>query len=171
MGYTYVYTQTSTGYSYAYYLTSPSTLRVQAIREDIENYSTQYNPFSTLSSKAFSVKSISGKSKTITLTLKSKVTDTQIYGANFVYSDDTDVRRSSTYSFPIVVQRLSNGYKYHATATIKSGSAKMTIKLTNGKLVKGQKYKLLAQTETRMTYNTLGNWLNDGTNKNTFTAK
>ena len=164
----------STGnYKSNYYIFSPTAGRANMICHELNRYAAPNNPFTTWSSKCFNVKSISGKgsSKTISLVLKDKVTATQIFGANYAYSWDTEIKESSTYTFPIVVQCKSNGYKYRAIATIKKGSSKMTIKLTTGKLVKGKTYKLLAISSTGNYPTYMGDWLDDGTNKNTFRAK
>jgi len=156
-------------YKSSYYVYSTSAGHANVLRSKITTAIDEYNPFSTYNAKYFKVSSIKGtsKSKTITINLKKAVTANDIFGANYAFSWDTEVEASDTYSFPIVVQRESNGKKYYGEATIKKGKKTMTIKLKNHKLVKGATYKLLAKTGTN-TGSWIGNWLEDGYNKNTF---
>ena len=157
-------------YIQTYLVYSSSSGRANLLRTKIANACYTYNPFSTTDGKHIRISSIKGtsKSKKITVTLKKAVTADNIFGANYVFSWDTEVENSKTYSFPIVVQRTSNGRKYYGEATITKGKKTMTITLKNHKLVKGETYKLLAQSAASKTYSDLGSWLDDGFNKNTF---
>lgn len=101
------------------------------------------NPFATKSAKVFNIQKISGKGQQITVTLNSKVTADQIYGAQYEKNEDTDVKEVSTFQFPIYVKDLNSGHRYYAVATIKKGSKTMTIKTKNLKLKKGSKYCLM----------------------------
>lgn len=155
------------------YYYSPTALHVTRLDNKIASDINNINPFSTYSAKHFAPKSISGKGKTITVTLKSKVDDTMLLGANGAFSWDTEVKASKKYTFPIIVMNTSNNREYYGIATITKGSKKMTIELKNHKLVKGKKYQLVAKTGTGRYGSYLGNWLDayTGKIKTTFTAK
>lgn len=165
-------TEISSGKSYfgiPYFIYSPSIEHARAISDGIFTYAEKLNPFSTSSADYFKVKSIKGSDKTITVTLKNKVTKDMIFGANHVFSWESDLKESKTYTFPIVVQNTSNNYKYYGIATVKEGSKKIIIKLQNHKLIKGQTYKLIAYTYGSSKSSTyLGDWLDA---KNSFKAK
>lgn len=174
-GYTSIseYDSTTGTYTGAYYCYSPSSAHAYAIYSKISNYSYDYNPFiyATGTAKQLNVKSIKGSGKTVTITLKKAITADQIYGANYVFSWDSEVKSSKTYTFPIYVQDTKTGYKYYGIATMTQGSKTITIKLQNKSLTKGTKYKLLAQSRSDYSYSDMGGWLLDDVNKNTFTAK
>ncbi len=155
------------------YYYSPTAHHVYRLDNKIASDLDSINPFSTYSAKHFAPKSISGKGKTITVTLKSKVDDTMLLGANGAFSWDTEVKASKKYTFPIIVMNTSNNREYYGIATIEKGSKKMTIELKNHKLVKGKKYQLVAKTGTGRYGSYLGNWLDTYTGKikTTFTAK
>lgn len=148
---------------YTYYVYSPEAAHVYAINRALERYASERNPFTTGDSKLFKVKAISGKANTnkISATLASKVTEDQIFGANYQFSFDSKIEKSSTYRFPIKVQDTKTKYKYYAIATIKKGSDKMTIEIQNAKLKKGTTYKLISYVG--------GYWLL--ASKNTFKVK
>ena len=159
----------TSSYKSAYVVYSTSAGHANVLYSKLTNTLNDNNPFSTRSAKCFKISSIKGssKSKTITINLKKPVTADDIFGANYAFSWDTEVEESSTYTFPIVVQRKSNGKKYYGEATIKKGKKTMTIALKNHKLVKGETYKLLSRTGTS-SGSWIGSWLDDGFNKNTF---
>jgi len=169
------YIDSATGvYTIDYYIFSPSAIRANVVCNKISSYCNKYNPFVTTSSKCFKIKSISGKSNKITVTLKSKVTADQIFGAQAQFNWDSEIKKikkGKPYTFPIVVRNTSNGYKYYATASIKEGSKTMTITLKNAKLTKGKTYELLAQTSTSRNTRYLGTWLDGSINKYKFKAK
>lgn len=146
------------------YIYSASSAHAYAVCRALDNYSSERNPFSTRSSKCFKIKSISGTSKKVTVTLKDKVSEDQIFGSNYNFSWDTNVKKATTHTFPIYIQDTTNNHRYYAVATIKKGSNKMTIELKNLKLKKNRKYKLVDQY-----YNS---WLDGTVNKTvTFKAK
>jgi len=159
-------------YKTLYYITSPTAGRAYVVRSMIEGYIYDYTPFTTTSAKCFQVKSIAGKGgkNTIDLTLKKKVTDDQIFGAQTKFSWDSDVKKVTTCEFPMMVQDTSTGHKYYAIATIKKNSNKMTIELMNTKLVKGRTYKLVSRIPgERYDY---GDWVSEFSgNPYTFKAK
>lgn len=173
-GYTYVhnYDSSTNTYTFTYYVYSPTATRAYAFYNKIANYSNDYNPFvySTGTAKQLNVKSIKGSGKTVTITLKKAITADQIYGANYVFSWDSEVKSSKTYTFPIYVQDTKTGYKYYGIATMTQGSKTITIKLQNKSLTKGRTYKLLAQSRSSYQYSDMGGWLLDDANKNTFKA-
>ena len=150
---------------YTYYIYSTDSGRAKCVCNKIDDYAAARNPFATKPSKsvAFHVTSISSTKNTnkITLKLKNKVTEDQIFGANAGFSWDTEIRKSNTYSFPITVQNTKNKRKHYAIATMKKNSNKITIELKSQKLQKGITYKLLAN----------GPWLDNGVNMNTFKVK
>lgn len=153
-----------------HYLYSTANTHAFVARKRILSDAEKYNPFSTYSKNYFKVKSINGSGKNITITLKNKVSTDMIFGANCVFSWDSELKESKTYTFPIVVQNTTTNSKHYAIATVKKGDSKITVKLQNHKLRKGTTYKLLALTNNS-SYNlaqhdTLGNWLYD--QKNTF---
>lgn len=172
-GYISIYEGGSTpmDYSFSYYLHAPSAARATTVCSKIASYCDNYNTFSTNGAKHFTTSSIKGKanSNTITVELTKKVDADMIFGAQYAFSWDSEVEATKEYSFPIVVQRTSNGRKYYAIATVKKGSKTMKIELKNHKLVKGETYELLNQTTTSRYPNYLGNWLTDC--KCTFKAK
>ena len=162
----------NTGYSsdyntngtYTYYVYSPSAVHANAVCNALSMYASDRNPFSTHSSKCFKIKSISGKNKKVTVTLKDKVSEDQIFGSNYDFSWDSYVKKSNTHTFPIYIQDTTTKYKYYAVATINKGSKTMSIEIKNMKLKKGRKYKLVDYT-----YNS---WLDGTVNKTvTFKAK
>lgn len=162
-GYTNAYDSASS--KYVYYIYSTDSGRANRIASKIDDYAAARNPFATKPSKsvAFHVTSISGTKNTnkITMKLKNKVTEDQIFGANIGFSWDTEVKKSDTYSFPVTVQNMKNKRKHYAIATVKKNSNKITIELKSQKLQKGITYKLLAY----------GPWLDNGVNMNTFKVK
>ena len=162
-GLTNTYELVSGNYKLTYYIYSPKAARAYVTCNALNQYSNNCSPFATTSSKCFKVKSISGKGNTnkITVDLKDKVTEDQIFGGNYFLSWDSDIEKSGTYTFPIKVKNMKNNHHYYAIATVKKGSAKMTIKTKNLKLKKGTKYKLIAE---------YGSWLDGTLNKNTFKA-
>ncbi|MGN0140617.1 MAG: Ig-like domain-containing protein [Roseburia sp.] len=144
-----------------YYIYCPGESHAYAICTLLSNYAYTRSPFTTSSSKCFRVNSISGKgnSNKITVTLKDKVTEDQIFGGNYLLHFDSEIKKSNKYSFPITVENTKNKYKYYAVATVTKGSNKMTIETRSLKLKKGTTYKLVAQS---------GDWLRYV--KNTFKA-
>lgn len=140
----------------------PNEGRAVRLVEQLRNYNKTRNPFSTISSKCFKVKSISGSGKTITINLKKAVSAEQMFGANVAavrYGQDNNIDAKKVIAEMYV--RDSNYKYYPATMTIEKGSKKLTIKLKDSKLKKGKKYYL--------DYNGLGDWLYK--QKNSFTAK
>lgn len=143
------------GYFSSGYTTSYSSVRecgiydgtaghAHALANNLYKYSREkMSPFATKSAKVFNIQKISGKGQQITVTLKSKVTADQIYGAQYEKNDDTDVKEVSTFQFPIYVKDMTSEHRYYAVATIKKGSKTMTIKTKNLKLKKGSKYCLM----------------------------
>lgn len=149
------------------------SIRVKNVYDKVYGYVTSLTPFTSGAARdLFGIKSFSGKAKsdTITVTLKEKVTADKIFALNYIYSWDTDVKESDTYTFPVQIQRTSTRYKYYAIATVKKGSNKMTVRLKNTRLVKGETYRLILRTTA--TYNASGfinfNFTGD---KETFKAK
>lgn len=150
-----------------YYVYSPTATHAYTVYNNITVYGYRRNPFDDLSEKHFRIKSIKGKGNIITITLKDKVTLNMIYGANYKYSWDSEVKESNTYSFPIVIQNTTTKHMYSGVGTINRGSTKMTIALNTHTLVKGDTYQLLSRTNTTSYYSTLGTWLDK---KDTFKA-
>lgn len=153
------------------YLFAPSSAHAYAVRSKISRDIDSLDPFSTNSAKHFEATKITGKanSNKITVTLKYKVTDEMLLGATAVFSWDSEITKSDTYTFPIVVKNTSNGRQYYAIATVTKGSKTMTIELKNHKLAKNKTYELLNKTKTGRYPSYLGNWLSWG--KSTFKAK
>lgn len=143
------------------YVYLPEAARARAICNKFEKYAMKYQPLRPDTKHSFKIKKISGKanSKKITIKLKSKVTEDQLFGANYQFSWDTDVKKTKTYILPIMVQEKKNDYKYYAHATIKQGSDTITIDTRNLKLKKGVIYKLLDKEAT---------WFHYDENKDTF---
>lgn len=158
-------------YKYNFYFYAPTAAHAYAVRSKISSDIDSINPFSTNSAKHFEATKITGKagSNKITVTLKTKVDDTMLLGANAAFSWDSEITKSDTYTFPIVVKNTSNGRQYYAIATVKKGSKTMTIELKNHKLAKNKTYELLNKTKTGRYSSYLGNWLSWG--KSTFKAK
>lgn len=137
--------------------------RAYAIWQQIELYGKTRNPYGTVSSKWFSVKSVSGSGQTITINLKKAVTAEQIYGANF---DNIYYRRTEKTNAKKVTRevRICQGSSEYCTgiATIKQGSKKITVKLSGAKLKKGKEYYVVDP-------NSKGYWLHWSWSE--FTAK
>ncbi len=151
--------------SYTCYIYSTSSGRASYVCNKIDEYTLKNNPLGTGPSKsaAFKVTSISASrnSKNITMKLKNKVTKDQLFGVIATYSSNNKIKEADSCSFPITVVNTKNQKTYFATATMKKGSNKITIKTQNYKLKKGT-YKLVSYS---------GPWLADGKNKNTFKVK
>lgn len=145
-----VYTY-SAGYTSAYtngksisciYL--PAAGHAYALADKLEEYGDARNPFGTDHSKVFTVSSISGKNKTVTVKLSGKVTAEQIFGALYATSRDTKVSSAKTVEFPICVMDQKTKHRYYAEAVIKQGSNVMTITTRTLQMKKGTSYQLKA---------------------------
>jgi len=173
-------------YKMDYYIFGPKARRAEEVWCKIAGYCMQRDPFDTRTlPNCFRISSISGKGKSnkITVTLAEKVTEDQIFGAQYAYSWSSTVKKATKHTFPIVVRNTSTDERYYAIASIKKGSNKMTITMKNAKLKKGKTYELLARTSTRYfpeyagieTYQEwedyLGNWLDGSVNMYKFKAK
>lgn len=126
----------------AYYIVRPIAGRAAVTANAVYEYGRARNPLGTIQAKQFKIKSITGKGKTITVTLKSKVTAEQILGIQFgkYYQDIVSAKKTSTVKFSMYVSDKNYGY-INAVATVKKGSNKIIIK-TEKKLQKGKNYQL-----------------------------
>ena len=147
------------------YLYVVEIVRAKALCQAVRDYSEKLNPFSTRENKYFNIRSLSGTGKTITATLAKNVTEDQIYGVQYAAKTKGTVKNSNSTSFSISVYCSSNGKTYPATATVKKGSKKMTIKLKTA-MTKNTSYKLTTSSDWRVWG---AAWLEES--KNSFTAK
>lgn len=145
----------------------PILQRATVYGRTIDSYISTKNPIGTGSAKLLQSKSISGKNKTVTVTLKSKVTADQIFGIQAGVSSiwDTKIASKNTAQFPVYIKDTKTGHKYYALATVKKGSNKLTIKTKTLKLKKNVKYKLIGSSMGDL----YPSWSNKG--KVTFKAK
>jgi len=143
-----------------YTIASPAMGRAYAKADKFAEYCSKYNPFVTTSSKVFKVKSISGSGKKVTISLKSKVDTTQLFGLAYAKttSDGKYAGKKNSYSFQFKVWDEDFNY-IDGTGVIKKGSNKITITLDK-KLKKNKKYTISSY---------YGMWLYE--TKNTFKAK
>lgn len=163
--------QNESGYNYDYNdgksynsVYCPQALHAEAVCKAMKLYVNGRNPFGTDAAKAFVIKNISavGNSQKINVTLKKNVTEEQIFAGQGNLTWNTEIKKTNTYSFPIMVQNMKTRCKYYAVATVQKGSNKMTIETRDLKLKKGTKYRLVAKE---------GFWLDGTINNPKFTAK
>ncbi len=118
---------------------------VYAIANDtISEYADKYTPIGTRASKAFKIKTASGKGDTIKVTLTKSVTATQIFAINKSTNWDTETLDTKQAGFAVYVQDIKTGHKYYGIATVTKGSKNMTITLVNNTLKNGRKYRLIS---------------------------
>ncbi|MCI5856368.1 MAG: Ig-like domain-containing protein [Agathobacter sp.] len=138
------------------------------IGKAVTNYFSRVNPFTTSNSCSFKISAISGKGTEVKATLPQKVTEDQLYGAQYcaVFGDDSALGKSSC-SFDVYIRNVSNNDVISATATIKKGSKNITIKC-DSYLSRGTKYELIQTRYYDEDYEAIS-WTHQG--KCTFTAK
>ncbi|MDO5425987.1 MAG: Ig-like domain-containing protein [Eubacteriales bacterium] len=112
-----------------------------------------YTPLSTRSAKAFKPSKVTAsvKKNTITVTLKDKVTETQLAVLYALDEKSTSKTKATFTCYGLYDATAEKSYR--GEVSVKKGSKEMTIKLVNGgtgkrvKLVKGHKYKLMSKQE------------------------
>lgn len=155
--------------SSTYYMTTnklvvPELLKVEQVRTKLEDYTNKNNPVGTTSSKWFKISSISAKknSKTFTINLKSKVTDTQIFAIKSYYASDTYITNDGTARFPVKLIDKQTGYTYRGTAVAVKGSKKLQVTMDYLKLKSKKTYQLVG---LEIDYKTGKSWTKNKTFK------
>lgn len=126
-------------------LVVPELLKTRKVESRLTEYTCKNNPVGTTSSKWFKISKVSPKknSKTFTITLKSKVTDTQIFAIKSYYSSDSYIANDKIARFPIYVVDKKTGHKYRGTAVAKKGSKTLQVTMDYLKLKKNTNYQLV----------------------------
>jgi hypothetical protein len=108
---------------------------------DVDTYLDNRNPFTTTGKYKFKISSLSGSGKTVTATLSKAVTADQLAGAKY-NAWDLSKMDGKSFSFDIALRDTKTDKFITATATIKTGSKKITIKCKKS-LTKGRKYEVM----------------------------
>jgi hypothetical protein len=155
---------------------SMDAFNAQVKLQEVDSYLGKRDPFTTTGKYRFKISSLSGSGKTVTATLSKAVTKDQMAGAQYDSWELSKISGSS-YSFDIYLRDTKTNKFITATATIKTGSKKMTIKCKKS-LKKDRKYEVM-----KWDYSDYGitdwsgsdandlrnDWIHNG--KYTFTAK
>lgn len=122
-------------------IVEPLNGRAHAICDVVDQYGEQKNPFSSDNKKGFKVKTIQGKGNTVTITLKSPVTNDQMFGARWRYFSDKNASMKNDDSAKLLftVSNKTFGQMDEVNAIFKKGSNKIVI-YTKHKLKKGKTY-------------------------------
>jgi hypothetical protein len=143
---------------------------------EVRTYLGERNPFATTGSYKFEISSLSGSGKTVTATLAKAVTKDQMAGAKFS-SWDLSKMSGKNYSFDIALRDTKTNKFIAGTATIKTGSKKVTIECKKS-LKKGREYELMAKDYSNLNITDWSgkkakelreDWIHNG--KSTFKAK
>lgn len=122
-------------------IVEPLNGRANMICNLVDQYGEQKNPFSESNSKRFKVKSIQGKGNTVTITLKSPVTNDQMFGARWKYFLDKNasMKNTDTAELLFTVSNRTFGQMDEVNALFKKGSNKIIIQ-TKMTMKKGKTY-------------------------------
>lgn len=124
-----------------YALYSPYMLHISLIEEAIKKYAEDYRLTTVYVFHYFQFDTIVGSGKTITATLRGKVTTPQLFGLQYAYLNNIKKVSTKGCSFPIYVKRVGSDSSIPATATVTAGSNVMKITCSK-KLASGKKYEL-----------------------------
>lgn len=113
------------------------------IDSKMQAFANQYNPTIAGTKNSFVISKASAKknSKTISVTLKQKVTAAQIFALKKTGSD-AYISNDKTAEFTIYIVDTKTSHRYYGTAVVKQGSNKLTITMNYLKLKAGRTYQL-----------------------------
>ncbi len=151
----------------------PILAHAAVISDKIDDYARNLNPIGSGNSKIFRLKSVSGKSSTVTIKLSKNVSEEQMFGLKTAASNffDSKIVKNNTAKFPIHIQDVKTKHIYYGIATAIKGKNTISVKLQSLKLKKGSSYKLIG-IQRDSCYNWPSNQKFGNTKKNnTFKAK
>lgn len=137
----------STGFSsedegISYDLLVPELLKTSTLETKTRDYIKNNNPIGRVKKKWFKVKSVTGKGKKVTVTLKNKVTHMQIFAIKASINDDTRISTGRKAVFPVYLKD-SAGHYYRGRAVATEGSKKITATMNYMTMKKNKKYYLV----------------------------